>query len=257
MGKDIKMCSLPKKQCELCQKYFSKSNMSRHTRSCEKKSEETRKRGIGRSITEEERKMQVVSCKKCDLPVTNPNRHERNCKGPKIYEKCPKFCGKEILNVNVKKHLISCKNSSMSLCILCNAVFMEQSKYADHIKIAHPEIYRKENEPKEDKNEKITKENVLSKRNLENTVSSEIRNIFQTIHLSQVYHNTIIKGDNYNGVEMKDFVKLKETVGEIKENVGFLNKECKLEKCANCPKIIKKNETEHICVPDIDGPQHN
>lgn len=95
--------------CANCNREFS--NIARHQRNCKKRSVEDN-RFKGRGVID--RKLKTKKCVKCNIEFANINRHKKLCKGPKIVVNCPLSCGKELLSVNLEKHLKSCKKKTLS-----------------------------------------------------------------------------------------------------------------------------------------------
>lgn len=249
----IKLTQTAKSPCEICGTYISKGNMSRHTKRCKDQTPETRHRYGGNSKAASEIKLPTHLCPRCGKPFTNPSRHVPSCKGPKVAVPCPKYCGKEILNCNVDKHLVSCKNSAFEICVLCNAVVVNADKLEAHVSSVHANIFQ----PDTEQPNTVKDVSAVSKRPSDTEVSSENKKsrLFQPVKIKQVFKNknTVNNHFTVGSVDAKAFAALKATVLELKNNVGVLNAACSFEKCDTCVKVVKKNDPTHLC----DNPETN
>lgn len=104
-------------QCPICQLYLT--NISRHVKICKGKVDN---RYRGRNVSE--RKMVTSKCIKCFLNFANIQRHQKICKGQTFKVNCPKNCGKEVLNLNLEKHMKTCKKKRSTR--IYNPFFVEE-----------------------------------------------------------------------------------------------------------------------------------
>lgn len=269
MGKQIKMNSLRKDPCKFCAVPYCYKNVKSHEKACENRTPEERKSNSKGGRGKANPLLQRKQCQICLNFFSNISRHEKLCK-PKQRKDCPLLCGANLLVRNLDKHLDHCKNNrSLKHCFLCYKLFLNEEQLENHIDQNHKEIFLEENDQnveengqnvkESDQNVKENDQNAVSKRSLESTCLSEAKKFKKNYNVTQVFKNKVIHGGNFYknctvGVP-------KEEVEKIKQNLDALNKECELEKCDSCPKIIKKNVTDHICevndIPDMEGPQQS
>ena len=247
----------PRFPCCFCKKFFT--NITRHQRRC--KEGEENNRFSGRAISE--RKLGTSKCQKCSGEFANISRHQKLCKGPKVKVKCPKFCGKEILNINFQRHLKTCKNASIFNCVLCPVFAPNEEALDHHVGTCHVEIFEQNIELDNDEifenhdDQKTTKE-IHENDHHEN---HDEQNITKEIHEKddhEFLENTIniprpkkrmkfVSNYNFQTSVVNNYYQVPKS---IQQNLNILNEVCELVKCKNCSSMLRCYSEIHECLPD-------